>query len=381
MIDGYLGFSAVDWQRHAQSTLANHLRDQEKSILRNYLIGALIQNGGRVLYNESGRGFTWPVLYKLHSIEGDVGMGPRTFQPTSQFQTAGLPFRGYNVTDTISRGEFLANRGPEAVINIFNGMGERLQQSLSQRLGPMYYVNGYTAGNEKGWHGFESMYTCNGTTNVTSGASLNTQRAANAADPTGYSDTTYAEMDTELGAYGGSAESGVYWLEGDPSTEYDVWTPPVVNYTSTYFSATTTFAANGQKAMRYALTHASRRGGKDRHPTNIALARNLWIAFLDSQNSKQQINVQSNIVEWELGFGETMKFDGVSVTPDTAAPNSVGYIFNPKNITIRCQTGQMFEPESEPYSSIDQSYKFVVSTASNMQFENPALFPCLKALA
>jgi hypothetical protein len=381
MIDGYLGFSAIDWQRHAQSTLAQHLREQEKSILRNYLIGALVQNGGRVLYNESGRGFTWPVLYKLHEVQGDVGMGLRSFQPTSQFQTAGLPYRGYHVTDSISRGEFLQNRGPEAVINIFNGMGERMNQSLSQKLGPMYYVDGAATGNEKGWHGFETMYGANGTTNITSGATRNTQRAANAADPTGYADDTYAEIDTELGAYGGQAESNVYWLEGDPSTEYDVWTPPIINYTSSYFSATATFEANGRKAMRYLLTHGSRRGGKDRQPSNIALARNLWIQFLNAHDSKQQINVGTGLVEWELGFGETQKFDGASVTPDTAAPNSCGYAFNPKNITIRCQTGQMFEPESEPYSSIDQSYKFVVSHAGNLQFENPAMFPCLKALA
>jgi len=381
MIDGYLGFSAIDWQRHAQSTLAQHLRDQERSILRNYLIGALVQNGGRILYNQTGRGFTWPVLYKLHDIQGDVGMGVRSFQPTSQFQTAGLEYRGYHVTDTISRGEFLANRGAEAIINIFNGMGERMNDSLSQKLGPMYYVDGAATGNEKGWHGFETMYGYNGTTNVTAGASQNTQRSANAADPTAYADDTYAELDTELGAYGGSAESGAYWLEGDPSTEYDVWTPPIINYTSTYFGSTATFEANGRKAIRYMLTHGARKGGKDKHVSNVVLARNLWIGFRNALDSKEQIHMTSGMVEWELGFGETLKFDGASITPDTACPINCGYGFNPRNISIRCQTGQMFEPESEPYSSIDQSYKFVVSHAGNLQFDNPALFPALKAIA
>lgn len=376
MLDGYLGLSGTDWQRSQNATLAQHLKDKEESILRNYFIGAMISSNGRVLYNQSGRGFTWPVMYRLHDMEGNLGEGPLSYQRTDQFKTAGLPFRGYTVSDWVSDAEARANRGAEQIIAIMDGMGDRLETSLSQRLGPMYFVNGDASGNEKGWHGFDSMFKTDATvrtTNSTVGASLNTARTANDADKTAWMTGEYAQVQTQLGNYGGAAESGIYWLEGDPSPEYDVWTPPYINSGASAFTTI-------RDAMRYLIVHSGRRGMATERISHMSMSRGKWIEFVGGLESKQNIWVTTELPEHALGFKETLSFEGVKVTPDTAVGSGLVYGFNPANIELRCQTGQLFEPRVIPDPQ-NQATKFDVSTFSNLKFKNPSLFGKMKDLA
>ena len=66
------GWSSVDWARAANTTLAKYMRDVEPDILRNFQMLALLESGGRVSYNNSGRGVAWPVQYRLHRVEGNT---------------------------------------------------------------------------------------------------------------------------------------------------------------------------------------------------------------------------------------------------------------------------------------------------------------------
>lgn len=371
MLDGYLGIDSVVWQRSANATLAQHLKEKEESILRNYFIGAMIQSQGRVLYNQSGRGFTWPVMYRLHDMEGNLGEGPLSYQRTDQFKTAGLPYRGYTVSDWVSDAEARANRGAEQIVGIMDGMGDRLTTSLSQRLGPMYLVNGDASGNEKGWHGMDSMFKTDGTT-TDSASTVNSSRSANDADATGWATGEYANIKLDLGYYGGTCSG--YWIENDPSPEFDVWTPVIINSTSS-----TNFTTI-RDAMRYLIVHGGRRGMASERISHLSASRSSWITFVGGLESKQNIWVTNNLDEWALGFKETLVFEGVKVTPDTTVPSGKIYGFNPANITLRCQTGQLFESRVIPDPK-EQATKFDVSTFSNLQFKNPGLFGKMLSIA
>ena len=369
----YKGFNPVAFSRTAATTLANHIREVEESMLRNYQMGALLEAGGRVNYNNSGEGFDWPVQYRLHKVEGNTGETQRNFARRNLWKTANLEFRGYQTTDSMYYREFRSNKGPEGVVKVFDNFVERLETSLTQGLGGEYYVDGSASGNEQSWHGLESMFVLNGTVNSTSGA----QRAANAADIVGYPNDTYSVLSTVLGNYGGENESGQYWPDGISDAEYDFWSPLVVNYTTTHAdlpSTTQTWAGQGDEAMRYAIINAQRNTSKNGQITNILLSRDLYMGLLNIIDTKERIQISSEQSLRALGFKNVLNFDGIEVSWEAAIASGVGYGINYDNMELKSMDSSLLRSEGPEYDIHSQSFNAVVSTLSNMKFSSPRNF-------
>lgn len=376
----YKGFNPVAFSRTAATTLANHIREVEESMLRNYQMGALLEAGGRVNYNNSGEGFDWPVQYRLHKVEGNTGETQRNFARRNLWKTASLEFRGYQTTDSMYYREFRSNKGPEGVVKVFDNFVERLETSLTQGLGGEYYADGSASGNEQSWHGLESMFVLNGTVDSTSGA----QRSANAADIVGYPNDTYAALSTVLGNYGGENESGQYWPDGIADAEYDFWSPLVVNYTTTHAdlpSSTNTWAGQGDEAMRYAIINAQRNTSKNGQITNILLARDLYMGLLNIIDTKERIQISSEQSLRALGFKNVLNFDGIEVSWEAAIASGVGYGINYDNIELKSMDESLLRSEGPEYDIHSQSFNAVVSTLSNLKFSSPRNFFKLAALA
>ena len=376
----YKGFNPVAFSRTAATTLANHIREVEESMLRNYQMGALLEAGGRVNYNNSGEGFDWPVQYRLHKVEGNTGETQRNFARRNLWNTASLEFRGYQTTDSMYYREFRSNKGPEGVVKVFDNFVERLETSLTQGLGGEYYVDGSASGNEQSWHGLESIFVLNGTVDSTSGA----QRSANAADIVGYPNDTYAALSTVLGNYGGENESGQYWPDGIADAEYDFWSPLVVNYTTTHAdlpSSTNTWAGQGDEAMRYAIINAQRNTSKNGQITNILLARDLYMGLLNIIDTKERIQISSEQSLRALGFKNGLNFDGIEVSWEAAIASGVGYGINYDNMELKSMDESLLRSEGPEYDIHSQSFNAVVSTLSNLKFSSPRNFFKLAALA
>ena len=376
----YKGFNPVAFSRTAATTLANHIREVEESMLRNYQMGALLEAGGRVNYNNSGEGFDWPVQYRMHKVEGNTGETQRNFARRNLWKTANLEFRGYQTTDSMYYREFRSNKGPEGVVKVFDNFVERLETSLTQGLGGEYYVDGSASGNEQSWHGLESMFVLNGTVNSTSGA----QRSANAADIVGYPNDTYSGLSTVLGNYGGENESGQYWPDGIADAEYDFWSPLVVNYTTTHAdlpSSTNTWAGQGDEAMRYAIINAQRNTSKNGQITNILLSRDLYMGLLNIIDTKERIQISSEQSLRALGFKNVLNFDGIEVSWEAAIASGVGYGINYDNMELKSMDESLLRSEGPEYDIHSQSFNAVVSTLSNLKFSSPRNFFKLAALA
>ena len=376
----YKGFNPVAFSRTAATTLANHIREVEESMLRNYQMGALLEAGGRVNYNNSGEGFDWPVQYRLHKVEGNTGETQRNFARRNLWKTANLEFRGYQTTDSMYYREFRSNKGPEGVVKVFDNFVERLETSLTQGLGGEYYVDGSASGNEQSWHGLESMFVLNGTVNSTSGA----QRSANAADIVGYPNDTYAGLSTVLSNYGGENESSQYWPDGISDAEYDFWSPLVVNYTTTHAdlpSTTQTWAGQGDEAMRYAIINAQRNTSKNGQITNILLSRDLYMGLLNIIDTKERIQISSEQSLRALGFKNVLNFDGIEVSWEAAIASGVGYGINYDNMELKSMDESLLRSEGPEYDIHSQSFNAVVSTLSNLKFSSPRNFFKLAALA
>lgn len=374
----YKGFNPVAFSRTAATTLAKHIREVEESMLRNYQMGALLEAAGRVNYNNSGEGFDWPVQFRLHKVEGNTGETQRNFARRNLWKTANVEYRGYQATDSMYYREFRSNRGPEGVVKVFENFVDRLETSITQVLGTEYYIDGSASGNEQSWHGLESMFAVNGTVNISTGA----QRAATAADKVGYASDTYGGLSTALGNAGGENESGAIWPDGIADSEYDYWTPLIVNYTSTAFSgASPTFALQGDEAMRYAIINAQRNTSKNGQITNIFLARDLYTDLLNLIDDKERIQISSEHSLRALGFKNVLNFDGVEVSWESGVPTGVGYGINYDNMELKSMDDSLLRSEGPDYDIHSQSFNAVVSTLSNLKFSSPRNFFKLAALA
>lgn len=374
MANTYLGFSPADFARVASTTLARHVREVEDAWVKNYQMGALLESNGRISYKQGGRGFDWPVQYRIHNIEGNTGETVRNFNRTNLWKVAQLEYRGYQATDAMFYREFLENRGEEGIVKVFDQFTQRLEMSIKQGLGPEYYVDGSSTGNETAWHGLESMFAIAGTVNSTDG----TQRVGgNSADFVGYPSDTYANISTQLGNYGGENESGKVWPLGVADPQFDFWSPLVVNYKCTGFGGTgDTWATQGDEALRYAIINSQRNSTIDGQITNVVLDRNLYFGLLNLIDNKEQIQVMRGAETGltSLGFKNVVNFDGVEVSWEAAVPSDVGYGYNINNIELLSMDETLFRTEGPEFDINTQAFLAVVSTLSNLKFRSPRSF-------
>ena len=374
----YQGYSNTSSTRAANTTIAQHIRQEEDAFMRNFPLAAQLRSSGRIKYKQSGRGIDWPVRYRIHDVEGNTGETQRSFVQKNLWKKAFLEFRGFQATDAMYRKEFKENRGKEGIVKVFDDLVTRLRESIRETLGTLIYIDGSLAANSKLWHGFESMFAINGTVNSGDG----TQRAANAADFVGYPSDTYAGISTAPGNYGGANSGGDVWPEGIADPEFDFWAPLVVNYTCSGFNgAADTWAAQGDEALRYAIIHSQRNAGSASQVDTACLARDLYRAFLNLIDGKEQIQITSENSLRALGFKNVVVFDGVEVTWDSGVGSGIGYGYAVENTEMRSMDDDFTEVDGPEYDIGSQSYQVAVASLSNLKFKSPRNFFKLAPLA
>lgn len=373
----YLQIDSTTTARRLATTTAKYMRQVEDASMRNYPFLAQLQATGNVTYNNGGAGFTWPVKYRIHRVEGNTGQTSRTPQPTNLFKTAGLDYRGYQATDQIFKREMLSNTGEEAIVKLIDNFVERLKTSMEQVLGTQHLGDGNATGNEKYWHGFESFFGINGTLNITDG----TQRSANAADRVGFPADTYASLSTALANYGGENESGYYWPKGRADAQFDFWTPIVANAKSTdYAGSTHTWAGQGDQVMRWCLTKTKRNSTKDGSVNTVLLSSDWHVDFKNLIAQKEQIYNKGRPDSLKgLGFEDVIIFDGTEICADFATQTDVAYGYNARNIELLCMEKSLIVVDSIKdgglfYDPLTQSWMAIVETLSNLKFKSPRNF-------
>ena len=371
--------SNSQWARETATTIVKHFGELENAALRKYKTFTLIDENGNVSFNNGGLGFDWEVRFRNHNVVGNNGETRRVWNRQNLWQTAELDYRGYQLTDSITTKELESNKGPQAKIKLAAKMVSRMEGSFNDFLSRQVWIDGNASGNELSWHGVESFMNATQTINVSTGAA----RTANAADPVGYSNDSYAGLSTVLGAVGGAQTSGV-WPAGVADHEFDYYTPVIVNYTSTYFGgATPTWKNQCIEAMRFGLFHTKRNDSQDEGVDMIVLDRALYVDFLNRQDSKERVIVSDAKRLRNFGFNDVVSFDGgVEVTTEYGVPANCGYLLNTKKMEILCMQGKLLSPDPEMpiYNEDYQEYRYALSTLSNLKFASPRNFGKLVAL-
>ena len=364
--------SSTDWARTIGTTLVLHLKDEELATFRKYKVFALLEGSGRVAMNQGGRGFDWEVRYRNQPVTSNTGESARVFARHNLWQRANLPYRGYSVTDMVTKREMLENRGVSQLIDVAGKMASRLQESMQEQLGQEIYVDGNLPGNENRWHGLESVFGVNGSVNIDTGAHETTARAE---DPFLWPDDIYAGLSTELGALGGAQREAGSWPYVPVDPEYDYYSPLICNYESSYFQgANQTWKDQCIEAIREGVQHAKRNDTKESQIDLVLLNRKLYIDFLNRLDSRERAIVTKTAGLRSYGFGDVVELDGIEVSTEYAIPSETGYALSIGNMEMKCMEGQLMTGEGPYYNEELQAHRYAVSVLANLKMKSPRNF-------
>lgn len=353
---------AAEWTRVANSTITNYIRKEEDNTLRNRKLTAMIKSKGRITYNWSGTNMEWPVKYRRYKPNTFAQGSTLAYSQKNRRKKASLDWRGYAITDSMTKAEFLKNRGKEAIINEFSNMATDLKGDMDESFAEEFYIDGSAAENSERIHGIETFM----------GADLVAGNGAGA--PT---NTNFAGLSCVLGAYGGSWTGGglLSWPNGRGDTQYDFWSPLVVDYGSTLFSATPKWKNNCVEAIAFAIIKTKKNKSQKGSLDLILVDEEMYRVYLAEQRSKQQINVDrgqaSALVS--LGFTDVINQDGTDITTEYGIPPQVGYGFSFDNMEMRSMQGQLFIPDGPTWDGPSQSWRLSLDFYGNVTW-NPRYF-------
>ena len=351
----------ADWSRIVNTTIKEYIRDVEINVVRNRKILAMLRDRGRITFNHAGDGMDWKVQYKRSPLIGYADTDTLTFSRRDRWKTAQLDWRGYAITDSMTKQERLKNKNLEAIVKIYDQIAKNLMDDVEDQFCDEFYINGYSAGNQKRIHGIESFMGANAPVN-----------GSFVATPTG----TYANLNTDLGNYGGSWTGT--WPVGTGDAHYDFWSPLLVNYTdsSAWQAATKTWANTCVEALRFGIVHSRKNKSKKGMLDFVMLNDEMYRLFLMVLDNKERIVIDRGKKSGglqTLGFEDVQNFDGCEVTFEYGTPANVGYGWNIDQMELRSLQGQLFVPEGPDYDVASKSWRFSVDFFGNIVF-NPRYF-------
>jgi hypothetical protein len=353
--------------REIATTITQYVHDETVQVFRNRKLWSILNDRGRISFNNSGKNFQWQVRYRQNDLIGYSDGQTLTFPPQNLWVDASLEYRGYIMTDSIGKKEKLENKGDEALINVFQGMAKRMMEDAKDKLGQEFYVDGNLAANAARFHGIESFLS-------TSGPS--------AGNKVGINNDSYAGLSTALAAKGGTW-SGT-WPSGTGDSNYDYWTPLVVDYTNTGFAASpASWKANCIEALRYGIIKGKKNVNKDGAIDLVMLTDDMYQDFTNAEDDKTMNRISRDDGSsglWRLGFRDIVNFDGIDITYEYGVPATYGYGLCMGMIEMKSLQPTLIDAEAPFFDINTLADKFALTIFGNLQFEALRNFVAWKPL-
>ncbi len=356
----------AEWTRVVNTTIHDYLREVEANVLRNRKLLALLQSKGRVTMNHSGDLMDWKVRYKRAPVSAYADMDTLTFSRRNRHLTAQLEWRGYAVPDMVTKKEKLMNKSTEAIVKIFSDMFSLLTEDIEDHFGDALYIDGNAAGKTKDLHGLESFLGDTGS-----------EASAGFVYPPS---DTYAGLVTTLGNYGGSwstSSGNVNWPSGTGDAHYDFWAPLVVKVTSSSWSASTkTWPNTCTEALRYGIIKGRRNKSK-KGMMDLILLESEWFRQLEEKIATSErlvVNRNEPTGLWNLGFKDTINFEGCDVSYEYGVASETGYGICTELLELCSLQDSLFVPEGPDFDIASQGYRFSVDFFGNLKAASPRGF-------
>lgn len=353
---------------HANVTINRYIREETKAILRKRILLAMLQSKGRITYNMSGKLVDWKVKYKRSPMTPFDDGDSIVFTRQSKHLTAQLPMRSYIVSQSMNKGDKLINAGKEAIVKkqvaMVKDCLEDIRDQFSEQL---VQVDGNAAGSTTRIHGLESVFSA----------------TSNAGTLTGDNNDSYAGLATTRGTYGGSWTGT--WPHGYGDSQYDFWTPLVVNYTSPLAAAsngwsptTKTWVNTCVEAIRFAIINTQRNSDD---LDFFLLEKNLYRQFLDKADDSERLVVNRNqdVGMTKLGF-RGVNVDGVDIYWEVGLASGVGYGLCLDELELYSYQPQLFVSATE-FNLETVSDRVAVDFYGNLRMISPRALCKLAALS
>lgn len=352
--------------RISTQVINRYLRKKVEPIYRKSKLLAMLRAKKRILFNQDGDGIVWfPRFVKRDINESDGSSIDISFPKTATRKKASLPWRSYNLGESVGKYERLVGQNSDvAIFKVYQDALDQVTSDFNDAFGPKLYGDGGAAGS-KALMGFETALASTGSL-ITNGV---------VADPS----DTYAGLSTVLGYYGGdwTADTGDTWPTGSGDSEYCAWSPILVDYNATGLGASTTNWANQwMRAMRWANDYMET--VQNRTIDAFCLNTKLLNFAKTSLEGKLTIEVTQQSEMTKLDF-RTLQFEGIELFSEYGVPDAVGYGIIWESMTLRSMQSQLFAIEKDrDIRTMDDL--MAVDFWGNLQIETPAWMAKLLAI-
>lgn len=349
----------AEWAGSVATTIYDYIKGETVAVLRRRKLLAILNDRGLITFNNSGLGVDWRVRYLQAALKGFDDSDTLTFDRINRHVEAFLPWRGYNMTDSMTERERKINSGLPAIVKVFAGKSKWMMDDFKQQIGEELYIDGNASGNNKRFHGIESFMGVSGT--------VSGSRFGNPSD-------TYAGLATDLGAKGGSWTGN--WPDGVGSASYDYFSPRIVDYTNALWpQSSKTWAATCIDALREGLMACKVNDDQDKQIDLIVMDRQLYRQFITLYQTEERLNVvrsdQGTSGLLKLGFNQDIiNFDGTDLTWEYGCPANVGYGWCMNEVELRSLDSEFIEVKGPTFDEASQSWRFWAVVLANLQFES-----------
>lgn len=356
--------SSNAWMGIIKATAQQYVRGAADLTIRNRLFLAMLQRRGRIVYNQTGTSLKWQLEYSSPPVETYGDGGNITFAPHDFLKQLEVDWRGYKSTDQLTKFKELQNGDGAALVSYYKTMVPRLTKAITNKFSSELFIDGNATGNEQRIHGLNT-FTGTGTTVV--------------GDIAAYPSDTYCGLSTVPGTYGGSWTSALTtkpnaalatdWPNGNGDPEYDFLSPKLVNWSSNAWgTSSTTFANNGELALRQMKIWCTQLGGMEGAPDIHLMSGNLYNEYLNSQRSLRHAWVPIQEAT-DLGFPNTVNQEGVIIQEDFDVPVNSFFTLNLDKMEVRCLTSQLFDVSGPNWDTRSDAWLTLISFFGNATFE------------
>jgi hypothetical protein len=365
MVATLLSTYDVEWLGVIHEQTPRFMKGAADETVRRRMLLSYLRKYGRIVLNANSPVCIWNIKYKQQPIESAGDGGTLTFTRHDLYKQAALNWRGYVGTDMMTEKEYLMNQGPGRILNRYSEVIPSLMEAMTDNFGGEMILDGEAADRQNNLHGIESFM---GSSTTVAGDLI--------AKPS----DSYAGLSTAVGAEGGSwstalgsnyypnASIASDWPNGKGSYQYDYYSPLLLNASSTRWgTGSTEFEANCERIVRQGIIWLANKGGQSGRPKMVLLSADYYSAFLNHLAVKQRVIVPHKESQ-DLGFEDTVNFDGVSVAFDYEVPSRTGYMLNVQNMELASLDKVLFGYRGPDWSMRDRAWLFYVGFWGNMRY-------------
>lgn len=355
---------ADEWVGIVKAVAPKYLKGAADLTVRRRLILKMLEARGLISLNYMGSHTTkFDVDYKEPPVESYGDGGIVHYERRDYLKQGEIDWRGYVATDLMTLKEQEESKGDTVLVDRYKRIFPKLTKSVRQAIGLEFYSDGSAAGNENRFAGLETF--CG-------------KGECAATDIIAQPNDTYLGLSTTLGQGGRwstdlltkpNATVATDWPEGEGSTEYDYWSPKLVNWSSSAWGTSkTAWKDNCETVLRRTIQWLSLTAGIESSTLLCVLAGHMFTEWKDALSAKQRILVPFKEAA-DLGFNtDVLNFEGLAVQTEFGIKANTGYVVNVDTTELCILPDDLIKSKGPDYDADSLSWKFSVYTFGNFKF-------------